>query len=92
MPHIKTHILHGLAMIRALIQHTSEVDSHFANPLGRLASAENAEAIQSIRQRVREGFARNRDFEQGKAMAVRDKIALALGRAAEVGADDQGGS
>ena len=52
---------------------------------------QNAQAaIQRVRQRVREGFARNRAFEQGKPMNVRDKIGLALGRAAEAGAKGEG--
>ncbi len=50
---------------------------------------QNAQAaIQRVRQRVREGFARNRAFEQGKPMNVRDKIGLALGRGAEAGAEE----
>ncbi len=52
---------------------------------------QNAQAaIQRVRQRVREAFARNRAFEQGKPMSTLDQIGLALGRAAEPGTKGEG--
>lgn len=56
-----------------------------------LAGAEfkNAQAaIQRIRNRFREAMANNRAFQTGKRVNVRDRIGLALSRAAEVGAGD----